>query len=64
MTLSKKKLTMSCRFVDKYTGEDLGTDPEKAFANLSFERRSQLKALMLEIKTRRRHMALSENEKE
>lgn len=56
----KRKLTMSVKFVDKYTGEYLGDKPELAFKNLSFERRSAIKALMLEIKTGKPHKALSE----
>lgn len=54
----KKKLTFTSKFVDKYTGECLGTDPDIAFMNLSFERRSALKALMLEIKTGKPHKAM------
>lgn len=57
--MSKKTLFFTSRFIDKYTGEDLGTDPDKAFAKLSFERRSQLKALMLEIKTGHRYRAVN-----
>ncbi|WP_186445722.1 hypothetical protein [Paenibacillus cremeus] len=50
-----EELIITISFVDKYTGEFLGNDPEEVFAKFPTERQAQFKALCLEALTGKKH---------